>query len=91
MCKAGLNASETYETLTIDHGRWQVCLLCFRLDYTQAVAISGGFWLLGAAYSPYYSAALVLWATTFIEYWKIVERKIAVQWGTYGAFRVEKL
>ena len=40
---------------------------------------------------PLTTLLLVLWATTFIEYWKIVERKIAVQWGTYGAFRVEKL
>ena len=67
----------------------------FLATYAKALtvisAIGGGFWLFGAAYSPYYSAALVLWATTFVEYWKIVERKIAVQWGTYGAFRVEKL
>lgn len=67
----------------------------FLATYAKALtvisAIGGGFWLFGAAYSPYYSAALVLWATTFVEYWKVVERKISVQWGTYGAFRVEKL
>jgi hypothetical protein len=26
-----------------------------------------------------------------VEYWKILERKFSVRWGTYGAFRVEKL
>ena len=67
----------------------------FLAAYTKALTvisvIGGGFWLFGASYSPYYSVALILWATTFVEYWKIVERKISVRWGTYGAFRVEKL
>ena len=58
---------------------------------TLIAAAGSGFWLFGAAYSPYYSVVLVLWATGFVEYWKIVERKISVRWGTYGAFRVEKL
>ena len=67
----------------------------FLATYARALtvisAIGGLFWFLGESYSPYYSIALVLWATTFVEYWEIVERKISVRWGTYGAFRVEKL
>ena len=67
----------------------------FLATYAKALTfisvIGGGFWLLGASYSPYYSIALILWATTFVEYWKVLERKIAVRWGTYGAFHVEKL
>ena len=67
----------------------------FLATYAKALtvisAIGSGFWLFGASYSPYYSIALILWATTFVEYWKVVERKISVRWGTYGAFRVEKL
>jgi len=67
----------------------------FLATYAKALTvistIGSGFWLFGASYSPYYSIALILWATTFVEYWKIVERKISVRWGTYGAFRVEKL
>ncbi|KAF9650159.1 DUF590-domain-containing protein [Thelephora ganbajun] len=67
----------------------------FLATYTKALTIisiiGGGFWLFGASYSPYYSIALILWGTTFVEYWKVFERKMAVRWGTYGAFRVEKL
>ena len=67
----------------------------FLATYAKALtlisAFGGGFWLFGAAYSPYYSIVLVLWATIFVEYWKVVERKISVRWGTYNAFRVEKL
>ena len=67
----------------------------FLAAYAKALTVisvlGGGFWLFGAAYSPYYSIALVLWATAFVEYWKVVERKISVRWGTYNAFRVEKL
>jgi anoctamin-10 len=67
----------------------------FLATYAKALtvisAFGGLFWLLGESYSPYYSIALILWATTFVEYWAIVERKISVKWGTYGAFRVEKL
>ena len=58
---------------------------------TLISAIGGLFWFFGESYSPYYSIALILWATTFVEYWEIVERKISVRWGTHGAFRVEKL
>ena len=67
----------------------------FLATYAKALTVIStigcGFWLFGASYSPYYSIALVLWATTFVEYWKVLERKISVRWGTYGAFRVEKL
>jgi hypothetical protein len=67
----------------------------FLATYAKALtiisAIGCGFWFFGASYSPYYSIALVLWATTFVEYWKVLERKISVRWGTHGAFRVEKL
>ena len=67
----------------------------FLATYAKALTvisvIGGGFWLFGAAYSPYYSAALILWATTFVEYWKVFERKFSVRWGTRGVFRVEKL
>ena len=67
----------------------------FLATYAKALTIisafGGGFWLFGAAYSPYYSVVLILWATIFVEYWKVVERKISVRWGTFNAFRVEKL
>lgn len=67
----------------------------FLATYAKALtvisAIGGLFWLFGESYSSYYSIALILWATTFVEYWAIVERKISVRWGTHGAFRVEKL
>ena len=29
-------------------------------------------------------------ATAFVEYWKVVERKISIRWGTYGARQAEK-
>jgi len=67
----------------------------FLATYAKALTvistIGSWFWLFGGAYSPYYSIALILWATVFVEYWKVVERKISVRWGTYNAFRVEKL
>ena len=67
----------------------------FLAAYAKALTVisvfGGGFWLFGAAYSPYYSIVLILWATIFVEYWKVVERKISVRWGTHNAFRVEKL
>ena len=66
-------------------------LAAYAKALTVISAIGCGFWYFGASYSPYYSTALVLWATTFVEYWKVLERKISVRWGTYGAFRVEKL
>lgn len=52
-------------------------------------ALGALFWLLGLHYSPYYSAALCAWSVLFIERWRIKEREIAVEWGTYGAHEVE--
>lgn len=66
-------------------------LATYAKSLTVIAVIGAWFWLLGASYSPYYSVALILWATIFVEYWRVLERKISVRWGTYGAFRVEKL
>jgi hypothetical protein len=48
------------------------------------------FYFFGTPYSPFYSILLLLWSTIFVEYWRVCERKIAVRWGSRGAFRVEK-
>lgn len=47
------------------------------------------FWLCGLTYSPYYSAALCAWSVVFVERWRIKERELAVEWGTYGVHEVE--
>ena len=45
----------------------------------RSSAIGGGLCLFGALDFPLlYPIALTLWAATFMEYWKVVERKISV-------------
>ncbi|TFK66243.1 DUF590-domain-containing protein [Pluteus cervinus] len=41
-------------------------------------------------YSPVYSLLLLLWSTTFTEWWRVHERVLSLRWGTRGSFRVEK-
>lgn len=66
----------------------------FLSAYTKfLIFISGAgaaFYFLAIPYSTLYSTLLVLWAITFVEWWRIRERILSVRWGTRGSFRVEK-
>lgn len=65
----------------------------FLSTYTKSltfIAPIGGFFYFAKAYSPYYSVILMLWATFFVEYWDICQRKISVRWRTKGVHQVEK-
>lgn len=67
---------------------------CFLSSYTQSLmfigAIGSLFFILQRPYSPIYSVLLVLYSVSFVEYWRISERKLSVRWGTRGSFRVER-
>lgn len=67
---------------------------CFLSSYTQSLMFIGAigtlFFILQRPYSPIYSVLLVLYSVSFIEYWRISERKLSVRWGTRGSFRVER-
>jgi anoctamin-10 len=66
----------------------------FLATYTKALLfptfLGITFWKFGAPYHPLYSALVVLWSIGMVEWWRIRERKLAVRWGSRGAFRVEK-
>ncbi|GAA6022675.1 hypothetical protein JCM10207_008577 [Rhodosporidiobolus poonsookiae] len=47
-------------------------------------------WLLGLSFHPLLGLGLVGWSVVFVESWRLRERAIAVQWGTYGLSRVEQ-
>ncbi|BGP42532.1 hypothetical protein JCM10450v2_006630 [Rhodotorula kratochvilovae] len=47
------------------------------------------FWLLGLPFHPLLGLGFVGWSILFVESWRLRERAIAVQWGTYGLDRVE--
>ena len=48
------------------------------------------FYTFGQPYSTLYSSILLVWAVTFVEWWRIKQRVLSVRWGTRGSFRVEK-
>jgi anoctamin-10 len=48
------------------------------------------FYFLGSPYSLIYSLLLLVWSTTFVEYWRVRERRLSVRWSTRGSFKVEK-
>jgi hypothetical protein len=48
------------------------------------------FYFFAVPYSTFFSSALLVWAVTFVEWWRIKQRILSVQWGTRGSFRVEK-
>jgi anoctamin-10 len=52
--------------------------------------LGASYYFFGSAYSPVYSILLLLWSTTFVEYWQVRERILALQFGTRGSFKVEK-
>lgn len=45
----------------------------------------------GWSWSWVYAGLVCLWAVGFVESWRVMERKIAVQYGTLGVARVEHL
>jgi anoctamin-10 len=49
------------------------------------------WWATGSTYSPSYGVMMSIWAVVFVETWRIKERTLAVQWGTYGFEEVETL
>lgn len=36
-------------------------------------------------YSPLYSVGILLWSLIFVESWRIKEKELGVEWGTYGS------
>ncbi|KZV98738.1 DUF590-domain-containing protein [Exidia glandulosa HHB12029] len=48
------------------------------------------FFVLGKSYNIVYSLLLCLWAVTFVEWWSIRERVLAIRWGCQGAALVER-
>ncbi|OCH96405.1 DUF590-domain-containing protein [Obba rivulosa] len=65
--------------------------LAFYTRFLLVISLVGaGFYFIAAPYSTLYSSILVLWATVFVEWWRIKQRRLAVRWGTHGAVRVEK-
>ncbi|SCV70174.1 BQ2448_1568 [Microbotryum intermedium] len=47
------------------------------------------FYLLGLSYHPIYSIGMVGWSIYFIETWRIQEKTLSVEWGTYNIHTVE--
>ncbi|OBZ66740.1 hypothetical protein A0H81_13200 [Grifola frondosa] len=53
-------------------------------------AVGVFFYFFALPYASVYSSILLLWSVTFVEWWRIKQRILSVQWGTRGSFRVEK-
>ncbi|THU94550.1 DUF590-domain-containing protein [Dendrothele bispora CBS 962.96] len=66
----------------------------FLFGYTRALFIPATigtlFYFFGKPYSPLYSILTVLWSITFVEWWRVNERLLALRYGVRGSFRVEK-
>ncbi|BGP56210.1 hypothetical protein JCM8202v2_003823 [Rhodotorula sphaerocarpa] len=52
--------------------------------------IGAFFWVLGLRYHPFLGLGFIGWSVLFVETWRIRERALAVQWGTYHLERVEQ-
>ncbi|KAI0759326.1 DUF590-domain-containing protein [Irpex lacteus] len=66
----------------------------FLASYTKFLifisVVGVAFYFFGVPYSSVYSTILLGWSITFVEWWRIKQRVLAVRWGTRGSFRVEK-
>lgn len=66
----------------------------FLASYTKFLvfisAAGVAFYFFGTPYSSLYSSVLLVWAVTFVEWWRIKQRILSVRWGVRGSFRVEK-
>lgn len=91
----GINISDQeLDIIRHQFGESVALYYAFLATYTKALLLPTflgvTFWKFGAPYHPLYSALVVLWSIGMVEWWRIRERKLAVRWGSRGAFRVEK-
>lgn len=63
-------------------------LNCYFMALAPAAMLGLVFWASGRSYDPTYAAVLLVWATAFLEVWRIRERKLAVRWGMSGVSHV---
>ncbi|KAI5477477.1 Calcium-activated chloride channel family protein [Pseudohyphozyma bogoriensis] len=75
------------------YGETVALYFAFLRAYFVSLAFPAGvgalFWLAGFAYSPIYAVGVVAWSVIFVESWRIKEKEIAVEWGTYRIDQVE--
>ncbi|KAG6899042.1 hypothetical protein C0993_001442 [Termitomyces sp. T159_Od127] len=66
----------------------------FLSSYTKALVFPATlgltFYFFGTPYSPVYSSLVFVWSIVFVEWWRVRERILSIQFGTEGSFRVEK-
>ncbi|KAI0046519.1 DUF590-domain-containing protein [Auriscalpium vulgare] len=86
--------SQQLDTIRSQFGEGVALYFAFLVSYTNAlvfVSVLGlATYFFGHAYSVVYSSLLFIWSVVFVEYWRIQERILSVNWGTQGSFRVEK-
>ncbi|KAH6916436.1 calcium-activated chloride channel-domain-containing protein [Coprinopsis sp. MPI-PUGE-AT-0042] len=58
------------------------------LAFPAALGVFAHYFLL--PFSPAYSILIALWATFFIEWWRVREQTLGLRFGTRNSFRVEK-
>lgn len=79
-------SEDEIETLRFHFGEKIALYFAFLNTYFTSLAPAAVlglmFWLTGEAYNPVYAVMLILWACTFVEVWRLRERKLAVRWGT---------
>lgn len=66
----------------------------FLASYTKFLLVPGVLGVLAhfflPPYSPIYSFLLCIWSIVFVEWWRVHERILSLQFGTRGSFKVEK-
>ncbi|KAF8309277.1 DUF590-domain-containing protein [Clavulina sp. PMI_390] len=90
-----LDVEGSLESLRTQFGESLAMYFAFLSFYMRSLIVPsilgvGAFFFTGA-FSPIYSALILLWSLVFVEWWGIKERKLAVQWGVRGASKVEFL
>ncbi|KIY63984.1 DUF590-domain-containing protein [Cylindrobasidium torrendii FP15055 ss-10] len=87
-------ASVSDATVRDQFGESVALYFAFLKAYTHSLifpaALGTFYFFFGTPYSPVYSCLLVLWATCFVEWWRVRERIISLGFGSQGSFRVEK-
>ncbi|GJJ11388.1 hypothetical protein Clacol_005621 [Clathrus columnatus] len=74
--------------------QWHGFYFAFLSSYASSLFIPAAlgflFWITTRPYSILFSTLLTLWSISWVEWWRVREKIIAVRWGTLGSYKAER-
>lgn len=75
---------------TLSQGFYFAFLSSYTVSLFVPALLGFLFWITTNPYSLLFSTLLTIWSISWVEWWRVREKILAVRWGTLGSFKAEK-